>query len=208
MIDPQARRYLEQKSEHELLLLLRDSQDKGVQDDAFDVINERLEKRLFLFARSWGFAPADADDAVQDTFTHIWARIQTYGRGRGRAGGIAWINQIHFNILRDLKDKARTRAGQTIVIPEEILERWSTETADESTSEEEAVNDQVRFDKIMQAFTDAWNAIKPEDQQILIEQSKLSGRRRKTFQAAAARFKEHFHYDFREEADYLHDESA
>jgi len=91
-------------SDEELMVMY----SSGV-EEAFDMLYERYRHRIYRFALSCTFNPADSEDIVQDVFIRVTRSVSTY-RPSGRFR--SWLFQIAANRIRTHHStRARQRNG-------------------------------------------------------------------------------------------------
>jgi RNA polymerase sigma-70 factor (ECF subfamily) len=76
--------------------------------DAFRVITEMANQRLFRVARSVVRDDAEAEDVVQETYLRAFAAIGTF---RGEAGIMTWLTRIALNEARGRLRQRRRMVG-------------------------------------------------------------------------------------------------
>jgi RNA polymerase sigma-70 factor (ECF subfamily) len=90
---------------------------RGAQTQAFELLLERYERRLYRLCLSLLREPAQAEDAVQESFVRIWKALPTYD---GRASLSTWSYAITRN--RCLTALQRRRDEATLSDPEVAME--------------------------------------------------------------------------------------
>ncbi len=80
-------------------------------DEAFVLLVERHQDKIFRFCCQWLSSTEDAREVTQDTFVRAYLAIDRY-KTRGRFS--TWLFQIALNLCRDrLKSKSGRQAQQT-----------------------------------------------------------------------------------------------
>lgn len=78
----------------------------GGDEEAFVLLIERNEERIFRFCYQWLSDPEEAREATQDTFVRAYLALGRY-RKKGRFS--TWLFQIALNLCRD---RYRSKAGR------------------------------------------------------------------------------------------------
>jgi RNA polymerase sigma-70 factor (ECF subfamily) len=106
-------------------------------ESAFAQLYDRFATGLYSMAVKIMSNEADAQDAVQDAFAHIWRKAATYDRQR--SSGFTWAVMVLRNKAID-RLRLRQRASRVV---EKAAAQFSNEPAlDESSSATVALNDQ------------------------------------------------------------------
>ena len=107
-------------------------------EPAFAQLYDRFAPGLFSLALKIMGSEAEAQDAVQDTFMHIWRKAATYNRGRSRA--FSWAVMVLRNKAID-RVRMRLRVGR-------IIERATAEFSHrEELAESAAVEASLREER-------------------------------------------------------------
>lgn len=90
---------------------------------AFEVLVERYQTRLFALARHYTKSPVEMEDAVQETFLKAYSRLESF---QHQSSFYTWIYRIATNTMLDML-KRRGRSPITAVEDPEILPTDDTE---------------------------------------------------------------------------------
>jgi RNA polymerase sigma-70 factor (ECF subfamily) len=106
-------------------------------ESAFAQLYDRFSAGLYSMAVKIMSNEADAQDAVQDAFAHIWRKAATYDRGR--SSGFTWAVMVLRNKAID-RIRLRQRAARVV---EKATAEFSNEPGlDDSSVAAVALNDQ------------------------------------------------------------------
>lgn len=96
---------------------LRDRSDAALVDAfvggdqaAFDVLVDRHSPRVYAVCLRYFGDPADAEDALQDTFLVLLRRAETY---RGTAAFSTWLHRVAMNACHDVARRRARRPRST-----------------------------------------------------------------------------------------------
>lgn len=103
----------------------------GGDEDAFGLLYDRFSPGLYSMALKIMGNEAEAEDALQDAFAHIWRKASTYDRNR--SGAFTWAVMVTRNKAID-RIRVRQRMSRLV---ERATEEFShqTEMDDESAAE-------------------------------------------------------------------------
>jgi len=83
---------------------------------AFEMIIDRWERKVYSLASRFLFNKEDAEDATQDIFLKVYAKIHTFN---GNSSFKTWLYSVALNSINDYRRKSRRKHS---MVGEEILD--------------------------------------------------------------------------------------
>jgi RNA polymerase sigma-70 factor (ECF subfamily) len=110
--------------------------------EAFEVLVERYQRRLFGLVRNYTRDAAEVEDIVQDTFLKAYSRLETFQRS---SAFYTWLYRIGVNTILDVM-KRRGRNPVTSVEDPELVTRSGTGATD-ATQERLSIRPDARLER-------------------------------------------------------------
>ena len=110
--------------------------------EAFEVLVERYQRRLFGLVRNYTRDTAEVEDLVQDTFLKAYSRLDTFQRS---SAFYTWLYRIAVNTILDAM-KRRGRSPVTAVEDPELVTRSGTGATD-ATQERLSIRPDARLER-------------------------------------------------------------
>ncbi|QDV05082.1 ECF RNA polymerase sigma-E factor [Planctomycetes bacterium Poly30] len=110
--------------------------------EAFEVLVERYQRRLFGLVRNYTRNAAEVEDIVQDTFLKAFSRLETFQQS---SAFYTWLYRIGVNTILDVM-KRRGRNPVTAVEDPELVGRTGTGASD-ATQERLSIRPDARLER-------------------------------------------------------------
>lgn len=110
--------------------------------EAFEVLVERYQRRLFGLVRNYTRNAAEVEDIVQDTFLKAFSRLETFQQN---SAFYTWLYRIGVNTILDVM-KRRGRNPVTAVEDPELIGRTGTGASD-ATQQRLSIRPDARLER-------------------------------------------------------------
>jgi len=92
--------------------------------NAFEMIIDRWERKVYSLASRFLFNKEDAEDATQDIFLKVYAKIHTFN---GNSSFKTWLYSVALNSINDYRRKSRRKHS---MVGEEVLDNETSSNHD------------------------------------------------------------------------------